>query len=278
MKDSRQADAISLVLMADPPKVIIGAPAYNKEAVLSEIDALTLPHGGTDLPATFRKVDEVLETSNIPRKEVVFLTDLQTASWRRIDPKADDGLKNALARLDAKKARSQVIDLGASGGKNWAVVDLALDPSIVTVGAPVVAKATVKNFGREPTGDLRVKLSVGDQIVDERPLRLGAGEAETVAFNINFPAAGPSAVVATVDDDALKLDDSRRVVASVRESLNVLIVDGDKKSEAFLSDSDFLAQALNPKVSDVPDDAEGPCSPRRSGPRWWARGSSSAAT
>ncbi len=256
VKDARRADAISVVLMADPPKVIIKEPAINKEAVDSEIAAITLPHGGTDLTATFRKIDEVLESSSIPRKEVVFLTDLQKASWQRPDLKGnDDGLKTILARLESKRARSQVIDLGAAGGKNRAVVSLAIDPPIVTVGAPVVAKATVKNFGREPS-DIKVRLSIGDQIVEEQSIRLGAGMDETVGFRTRFPAAGTTPLVVSIDDDALKLDDARRIVVPVRESVNILLVDGDPKSEAFRSETDFLAQALNPDLDPSADPSE----------------------
>ena len=123
----------------------------------------------------------MLEASTIPRKEVVFLTDLQTASWRRPNPKGnDDGLKTSLAKLEAKQARSQVIDLGARAARTGRSMDLVLDPPIVTAGYPVVAKATIKNFGREPSGEFKVRLVLGDQIVDERPMTpRRPGESET---------------------------------------------------------------------------------------------------
>jgi len=248
VKDARRGDAISVLLMADPPRAIIGAPALNKDAVLAEIDAVKLPHGGTDLAATFQKLDEILAASPLARKEVVFLTDLQTASWKRPETNSGDRLKNAIAKLDARKVSSQVIDLGAIGGKNLAVVDVALEPPIVTVNTPVVVRATVKNFGRDPSGDIVAKLTVGDAVVDERPIRLGAGESETIAFRPSrFPTAGPSTVVVSLPDDALRVDDSRRLVVSVREAVEVLIVDGDRKPEAFRSESDFLAQAISPE-------------------------------
>ena len=248
VKDARQGDALSVVLMADPPRAVVGAPAFNKDAVLAEIEALRLPHGGTDLAASFQKIDEVLAQSTLPRKEVVFLTDLQTASWKRPDARGADSLKNAVAKLDARNARSQVIDLGAAGGRNRAVVDVALSPPIVTANNPVVVRATIKNFGREPSGDFTAKLTVGDAVVDERPMRLGPDESETVAFRPSrFPAAGMSSVVVSIPDDALRVDDSRRLVVDVREAVEVLIVDGDRKSEAFRSEADFLAQALSPE-------------------------------
>ena len=67
---------------------MIGDPSHNLGEVRKEIEELTLSHGGTDLAATFEKVDRVLEASSITQKEVVFLTDLQAASWRT---KAEDG-------------------------------------------------------------------------------------------------------------------------------------------------------------------------------------------
>ena len=83
VKDARRGDAISVVLMADPPRVVIGDPSPNHAEVQKEIEEITLPHGGTDLEATFRAIDRVLDASTIAQKEVVFLTDLQAASWRR---------------------------------------------------------------------------------------------------------------------------------------------------------------------------------------------------
>ena len=83
VKDSRRGDAISVDLMGEPPRVVIGDPSPNLAEVQKEIQELTLPHGATDLQATFEAIDRVLEVSTIPQKEIIFLTDLQAASWRR---------------------------------------------------------------------------------------------------------------------------------------------------------------------------------------------------
>ena len=103
VKDARRGDALSVVLMADPPRVVIGDPSPNHAEVLKEIEEITLPHGGTDLAASFDAIDRVLDVSTIPQKEVVFLTDLQAASWRQAGGD-DDGLKRALAKLEARQA------------------------------------------------------------------------------------------------------------------------------------------------------------------------------
>ncbi len=62
--------------------------------MLKEIEEIALPHGGTDLIASFNAVNRVLEASTIPQKEVVFLTDLQAASWRRPDGAGNEGWKS----------------------------------------------------------------------------------------------------------------------------------------------------------------------------------------
>ena len=49
-----------------------------------------------------------------------------------------------------------------------------------------------------------------------------------------------------LDDDPLTLDNRRWLVVPVRESLNVLLVDGDFKSEPYQAETDYLAQALCP--------------------------------
>ena len=91
VKDSRQGDAVSLIMMGEPPRVVIGDPSPNLTEVQKEIAELTMTHGATDLPATFEAIDRVLDVSTIPQKEVIFLTDLQAASWQA----ASDGRRTA---------------------------------------------------------------------------------------------------------------------------------------------------------------------------------------
>ena len=133
VKDSRRGDAISIILMGAPPRVVIGDPSTNLGEVRKEIDELTLSDEGTDLAATLEAVDRVLDVSTIPQKEVVFLTDLQAASWRPPE-QGTDGLKRLMARLESRRARSVVIDLGRAGGENRAVTELTLETPVVTVG------------------------------------------------------------------------------------------------------------------------------------------------
>ncbi len=160
VKDSRPGDAASIILMGDPPRVVIGDPTQNLGEVRKEIDELAITHGGTNLAATFEAVDRVLEVSPIPQKEVVFLTDLQATSWKPPEGSAA-ALKLLVARLEQRRPRSVVVDLGKSGGENRAVTGLALTSPVVTVGASVVfarscttsaqTVPTTSRYGSPPT-------------------------------------------------------------------------------------------------------------------------------
>ncbi len=249
VRDTRGGDALSVVLMADPPRVVIGdaSPSANQGEVLKEIEQITLPHGGTDLVASFAAVDRVLEVSTIPRKEVVFLTDLQAASWRK--PGSEEGLKRAVAKLEARKAQSIVVDLGKAGGENRAVVDLALNRPVVTLGTTdLVATATVKNFGPGPYQG-RAQLLIDGQLGPDHPIEAKVGEEAKVSFRPAFTSPGDHVLEVKIDDDPLPLDNRRWMAVPVKEALRVLLVDGHYKTEAFESETDYLAQALSPAES-----------------------------
>ena len=246
VKDARRGDAISVILMGDPPKVVIGDPSPNHAEVEKEIAEIVMPHGGTNLAATFNAIDRVLEVSSIEQKEVVFLTDLQAASWRSPGGPDDAGLKRAVSRVEARHPRTVVIDLGKSGGENRAITDLKLNSPIVTVGAPVSLRAVVHNFGPSPASGVRVRLVVDGSLGPEQTVDLPKGEDVPVVFNETFTMPGDHLVEMQIDDDSLKLDNHRWLSIPVREQLRVLLVDGHFKTEAFQAETDFIAQALSP--------------------------------
>jgi hypothetical protein len=245
VKDSRKGDAISVILMGDPPKVVIGDPTQNLVEVKKEIDELTQSDGGTDLPATFKKVDEVLEASSIDQKEVVFLTDLQAASWRS-PTQGNEGFTRTLARIEARRPRSVVIDLGKQGGENRAVTDLRLESPVVTVGSTVLIRAVLHNFGTNRADQVPVRLAADGLLGPQEIVDLPPSEDVPVVFRQPFTTAGDHQVEISIDEDPLALDNKRRLVVPVHEAIKVLLVDGHFKSEPYQAETDYLAQALSP--------------------------------
>jgi hypothetical protein len=245
-KDSRQGDAISLVLMSQPPRVIIGDPSPNLTEVQKEIAELSLPQGGTDLAATFETIGRVLDVSPIPQKEIIFLTDMQKTSWSKPAAPSGDGLDRALARLEARRPRSLIIDLGREGSENRAITDLRVETPVVTAGSSASVRAVIRNFGPSRADGVLVRLTLDDRVSSEQSVDLPVGEDVPVLFNQQFSASGDHTLEISMDNDPLPLDDRRTLVVPVRESLSVLLVDGHFKSEPFQAETDYLAQALAP--------------------------------
>jgi Aerotolerance regulator N-terminal/von Willebrand factor type A domain len=245
VKDSRQGDVISVILMGDPPRVVIGDPSPSSAEVRKEIAELELSHGGTDLAATFEKVANVLEVSPIQQKEVIFLSDLQAASWR---PPAEvsETIKRLLARLEERRVRWVVIDLGKAGGENRAVTDLTPGAPFIPVGSSALIRTVLRNFGSTPSDGVRVRLAVDGRLGPEESLDLRPGEDVPAVFPFVFSSPGDHLVEVSIDDDPLKLDNRRYMVVPVREALKVLLVDGHFKSEPYQAETDYLAQALSP--------------------------------
>jgi hypothetical protein len=245
VKDSRAGDTISVVLMGDPPRVAIREPSSNLTEVKREVDDLAISDGDVNLAATFEKVDQVLDSSPIPQKELVFLTDLQAASWR-LPAEGAVAVKRVLAKLDERKVRSVVIDLGKPGGENRAVTDLKLDAPVVTVGSTLLVRAVVHNFGATRPEGVRVRVTADNRLGPEETIDVAPGEDVPVVFRQQFPTAGDHLVQVAIDDDPLAQDNARFMVVPVRESLNVLLIDGQYRSEPYEAETDYLAQALSP--------------------------------
>ncbi|MGC8642567.1 MAG: BatA domain-containing protein [Isosphaeraceae bacterium] len=246
VKDSRPGDAISLIMMGSPPKVIIGEPSRSLNEVQKEIQELTLSHGATDLTSTFQKIDQVLDASTISQKEIIFLTDLQGTSWRRRESPGQDGLDAILAKLAARRPRTVIIEVGDTGSQNRAVTDLRVLAPVVTTGSIALVRGLIRNFGPARVDGVSVRLNVDGVRGPEQALDLPVGEDVPVVFNHQFVGSGDHVVELKMENDQLQLDDRRVLVVPVKESLNVLLVDGQYKSEPFQAETDYLGEALSP--------------------------------
>lgn len=246
VKEARQGDSWSVVLLGAPPRVVVGSPSANRAEVAQEIAEIEPTDQTLDLVASFAAIERVLAVSDVHQKEIVFLSDLQTASWT---PRtgAEDGLRAAITRFEERGARCSVIDLGSVRGDNRGITSLKLNvPVVTTTGPAPIVTAMVKNFGREPASP-RVRLAIDGQLTDERTAdNLEPGEERAISFVSPIGSPGDHLIEAFLDDDPLKADNRRWIALTVRERVKALLIDGDRKPEAFESEADYLAQALDP--------------------------------
>ena len=251
VEDSPQGDGFTLILMANPPVVIVGSPAIEPRDFLEEIDNLKMTHGGADLPATLAKVEEVLrgaEPAGLAHSEVYFLTDLGRNTWM---PElggagAEAEYRDRLGRL-AAAATLVVLDLGQNTTENVAVTALRQSESFSVVGTETSLDAEVRNFGSLPRGHQLVEFFVDGHRLKEAYVDLGPGEQAPVSFAYRFETPGDHVIETRLGADLLDVDNHRWLALPVKEHLRVLCVDGKPAGGGLGGATDYLALALDPE-------------------------------
>lgn len=245
---ARQGDALQLVRIGESlPRAIVKQPAYQPAAVLEEISQLPLLDERVDLSVVLTEVDELLGMApEIGRKEIYFLTDLQTATWAPRDSTEAARVSAGLKKL-AERAKLIFLDAGQQGTGNTAVTGLRAGEGFVLSGRSVPLTATIRNFGTSGAVGQLVELHVDDRLADTRRIDFPAETDVRVDFAPAF-ASGVHRIEVRLKPDGLPVDDTRRLVIPVRDELQVLLVNGKPSGEAMGNATDFLKLALAPEL------------------------------
>lgn len=251
--ESNQGDGFTLVLLADPPQIVVGTPSFAPADFLGEITATKITSGGADLAATLATVEQVLQSASrefprLAQSQVYFLTDLGRTTW------APDLASTALgdfrerSRRLGDSAALTVIDLGQTDAENLAVEQLRIVDPVVTARQETSIVGEIRNFGRAPKGRQSVELYVDGQRSAERAIDVAAGGRATVSFPYTFDTAAEHALELRLAADWLDLDNHRFLTLPVKDQLRVLCVDGRPVGGDFKSATDYLRVALAPPI------------------------------
>ncbi|HZZ73047.1 MAG TPA: BatA domain-containing protein [Pirellulales bacterium] len=250
--ESAPGDGFTLLELADPPRVVVGTPSFERQDLTAEIKSLKLLQGGGDLPGTIEKVQETLdrarrEQPKLARQEVYFLTDLGRNTWgpNAAAARSASALREHLQALKAANTPLVVIDLGQPHSENLAITDLrCLDPYF-TVGRDLTLEATVKNYGRQVRTQLPVEFLIDGRRQSEQLVDLRSDGEATASMTFRFDRAGPHTAEAKISGDLLDLDNHRWLSLPVQDAVRVLLVDGSVGEES-QSASYYLRLALDP--------------------------------
>lgn len=245
---SRQGDAINLVRISDSaPRVIVRRPAYQAAPIIEEIDQLVLQDERVDASIVLKEIAELTPLApELTRKEIYFITDLQSATWAPANASEVAQVRQELKRL-ADKAKIVWLDVGEPAAPNLAVTSLRTDDTFVLSGHPARMSANVRNFGATPVGAQLVELHVDGRLADSRRVDVPAGQEAMVDFEPTL-GNGEHRVEVRLSPDALAVDDSRRLALPVRDELQVLLINGKPSGELMGNSTDFLKLALAPEI------------------------------
>jgi hypothetical protein len=266
--DMQSGDGVSILLMKESPVWVVGEASQDPRKLLKELNGIRHPHGNSSVAATLNALAGKLREGNdrFDSREIYFLTDLQQTTWIPdvpADARQNDkegGQAKVLQEIQ-KRARTVFVDVGRDNVSNAAVTMLALNDTLVTTNANVSFLAQVKNFGPQNKEKLNIKLLVGRwpagakdpemRLAKTEQRELRAGEEQAVIFTHKFTAAGTYVVQVAIDEDDLRLDDTRSVILTVKDTVPVLLVNGKPSLDRFERATEYLAIALNPFAKSV---------------------------
>ncbi len=254
---SPPCDGFSLILMAEPPQVVVGVPVFDRQELLRELEELQLHHTSADLPATFGCVEQVLQSAvhHVPRldmAEVYFLSDLCRVGWQPefANAEVQSTLEQRLSRI-ARQTRLVIVDVGQADVPNVAVTDVRLLEPYSAAGQTLHIEAVLKSFGQDRP-EQPVELWVNGQLVKRATVELPAGKATPVVLPCLVESPGEYTLEVRIEGDHLPIDNRRFAVRKVKPVIRVLCVDGRPSGGTFQGAADFLAIALQPGTESTP--------------------------
>ena len=147
---------------------MIEQPAYDKEAVIEELEEVQLQHAGGDLLATLDIVKKTLDLAAqefplLEQTSVYFLTDLGKTTW------ADSNRDRCQSLFEQIADRAEIVvwDVGQQVSDNLAITDLRQSDSIVTTVRDVLFEADICQLGSTPRSQHEVRLYVNGQVVEK---------------------------------------------------------------------------------------------------------------
>ena len=229
-------DPVSLILLADEHRVIVRNMAYNAERFSAILGAQKAGPEQLKLETIPSELSSLASGMKAAQKEIYIVTDMQTHDWKDPSP----WLRNALKNLN-KLAHTFILPVQGTD-ENLSITDFELISGVLRKGTIARYSATVRNNGPKPVTNVRVKCLIEGINADSKIIPTIAGRSsQTVSFFVPFHNPGSVKITAQLDNDALPLDNIRRMVANIRERVSVLCVEGKSYGNSL---ENFITKAL----------------------------------
>lgn len=222
-------DRASLVLFSDRAEIVY-QPTDDPLSLGRALDRVRLSSGTTRYGPALQLAEQILEESQLARREAVLISDFQRTGW----DSSDDALLPDGAML-------ATIDVGDRETANNAVTEVAFDRVRRGGRERLSVLARIANFGDVAVGGLEVFLEIDGQRIESRSVDIEAGGSVAVRFPEFSPPQREVLGTVRLPEDGLPLDDVFRFVFSPGQNLTILILE---HPNATSGESLYLERAL----------------------------------
>ncbi|MFN4260285.1 MAG: BatA domain-containing protein, partial [Gemmataceae bacterium] len=274
--DLTPGDTVAVLQAKEVVVPVLAEPSGDFDQVRHVIDRLPAPAGGVDWPQAVHAAWQLLDAkSQRTRRDIIVLSDGQRFGWA-------DGHSLLRWELLAQPLRQNgdlpppqlfVFNLEPkrpAEPPNWSLAPLTVSRTVAAAGQDIRFRTALRLSGQKAyRPPFRVRLEIdGKPARDLQPPQTAQLEKGQVplTFHQEFATPGSHLVSVIVEPDPPKEQRSKDYVVKDRlpgdnrqdfalevvRALPVLLVDGDPKPNAKLRGTDFLRDALSPKIDPKP--------------------------
>ncbi len=209
-------DRASVVLFAQTPRV--AARSTSDRARLDDaVDTATVSSGTTRYGPALKVAQTILEESELPRGEVVLISDFQRSGWT-----GDEGVHLRAGTVVTPVAVREEVP------ENVEVAGVSLLRQAVEGRERVTPSVRIARQGGDAPRDVPVSLELDGQEIQQRTVRLDPDGAAVVAFAPFTLSLPHTRGTVRVSADALPGDDARYFVLSPGSSIPVAVIEGGR--------------------------------------------------
>lgn len=250
-------DGVSLITTAEPVATVISSPTYDRRFLKEILSSQTATQRADNMPEALDAARKLLMESDAPpqNRAVYVLSDFSARDWQsEISGQATPSLRKLVELSDILgPAKDNLVlarvDPGSS--ENLAVIGFAAEGGLLSMHAPATFRVEVTNFGPSTVRGATLNIRRGSQTIRRETIAaIAPGQTIPVVFSTEFSAPGSVLLEAQISQstpDSQPIDDTRLLSVEPRESIPVLIVDGQPGARLIDGQAGYLAVALAPR-------------------------------
>ena len=243
VEDVGRKDRFTLVLSSRPESPLLREiDLADPNDALNLIRTLQPTETLTSWASTLSVVDKLVQSSTFPTRTVTMITDLRRVGW-------EDEMA-VPSNWEGQRVQVRIVDVGGNSVRQISLDRLVQADRLALVGTPIRWEATIRNASESVMENLEAAW-----LIDGQPNQIGLpslapGESAIVPLTAVFQEPALHQVTLPLPSDELLGDNQRWDVVNVKETLRLLLVDGEPSAEIFQGETDFLGLALSLAIGD----------------------------
>lgn len=272
-----EGDVVSLITTATPAEAVVEYPMGDRRVMRETVRTMPAYYKPAEWGRALELARDIVRSSPVAsgNQAICIVSDFRRADWTG-DLDSNDGkaaisesvVATALRRLasdtSANTPGMQLIRISDEGGENVGISDFFMESTLLAPRLPARAVVEVANHTMSTQRGLSLLFRRGGQLLRRESVPdVAPGASATVTASLEFASAGTHLIDVELEGtrrDALEIDDTRYLSVEVRESVAVLLVDGQPGLTPLSGQAGYLATALQPTAGLVPgsDDSQSP--------------------